>query len=88
VTERLAITRAAAERLSADLPAHPNRWKPALWTFRFGGRRFAVKDVRRTSPLFRFTAGRWTVGHEARIYRHLEGLSSCRRSAASSTATR
>ena len=74
MAEPLGITREEAERLSADLPAQPDRWKPTLWTFEHQGRRYAVKDVRRTAPAFRYTAGRWTVNHEARIYRRLEGL--------------
>lgn len=74
MADRPEISREEAERLSTDLPTTPDRWKPTLWTFEHGGRRFAVKDVRRTSTFFRFTAGRWTVGHEARIYRRLEGL--------------
>lgn len=74
MAEPLDISRELAESLSTDLPAEPDRWKPTLWTFRHEGNAFAVKDVRHTSPFFRYTAGRTAVGHEARIYRRLEGL--------------
>lgn len=73
MADQLDITRALAESLSSDLPDTPDRWKPALWTFTHDGRTYAVKDVSRTSPFFRYTAGRLAVGHEARIYRRLSG---------------
>lgn len=69
-----AFARNSAELRSRDLPATPDRWKPSLWTFRQGPRRFVVKDVRHTSRLFRYTIGRWALWREGRVYRRLAGL--------------
>jgi serine/threonine protein kinase len=67
-------SRETAENLSTDLPVAPGRWKASVWTFSEAGRKFVVKDVRRTSVLYRYTLGRWGLRREARFYGRLADL--------------
>lgn len=67
-------SRDVAESRSTDLPARLDPWKSAVWTFERGDMRFFVKDLRHTSPLYRYTVGRLMMGHEARIYRRLRDV--------------
>ncbi len=46
--------------------------KPAVVVIRQGGRRAVVKDFSTAPWLIRQTYGRWLVGRECRIYRHLD----------------
>lgn len=49
-------------------------WKAGKWTVRLDGTDVLVKDVRRSSPLFRWCWGRLLVRREAVAYERLEGL--------------
>jgi predicted Ser/Thr protein kinase len=70
----LQIAREEAELLSADAPGEILPWKPAIWTLTADDRPMVVKDVRRTSPLFRYTLGRLSLWREGRIYQRLDGM--------------
>ena len=70
----LQLLRAEAERLSGDVLAEPEAWKPSVWTVTAGGWPVVIKDVRRTTPLFRYTLGRMGLRREERIYQRLDGM--------------
>ena len=60
--------------MSADIPAEPKAWKPCIWTLTSGDLSVVIKDVRRTTPLFRYTLGRMAIRREERIYRRLDAM--------------
>ncbi len=70
----LQLSRAEAERLSTDIPAEAEAWKPSIWTLTAGDWLVVIKDVRHTTPLFRYTLGRMGLHREQRIYRRLDGM--------------
>jgi predicted Ser/Thr protein kinase len=74
VAERLQLARPEAERLSGDMPTVPLSWKPSIWTLTADDWPAVVKDVRRTTPLFRYTLGRMSIRREERIYKRLDGM--------------
>lgn len=71
---RLELARQEAEQLSADAPGEALPWKPSIWTLVAGDRPVVVKDVSRTTPLFRYTLGRLFIRREERIYQRLDGM--------------
>ncbi len=60
--------------MSADMPTQPEAWKPSIWTLTAGDWPVVIKDVRQTTPLFRYTLGRMGLRREERIYRRLDGM--------------
>lgn len=60
--------------MSADAPGDTLPWKPAIWTLTTKGGPVVIKDVRHTTPLFRYTLGRLFIRREERIYQHLSGM--------------
>jgi len=73
-THIIQLAREEAERLSADAPGETLAWKPAIWTLTAKDCPVVIKDVRRTTPLFRYTLGRMCIRREERIYQRLDGL--------------
>jgi len=71
---RLQLGREEAERLSEDAPGETLAWKPAIWTVVVGDRSMVIKDVSRTTPVFRYTLGRLFIRREERIYQRLDGM--------------
>lgn len=74
MAERAFITRAEAESLREDSLVPATKWKPAIWGFSKGGRRYIVKDKSACSWLFRNTIGAFSMLREFRIYCRLSGL--------------
>jgi serine/threonine protein kinase len=72
--DHLQIDRDTAEHLSEDAPGETQKWKPAIWTLTAEDRPVVIKDVRHTTPLFRYTLGRMGIRREERIYRRLTGM--------------
>lgn len=72
--DHLHIDREEAEQLSADAPGEVLKWKPAIWTLTADDRPVVIKDVRHTTPLFRYTLGRMGIRREERIYQKLTGM--------------
>lgn len=67
------ITRAEAARLAPDVPRRGG-WKSAQWCFPAADREVLVKDIRHSSPLYRWTVGRLLLWREAAMYERLNGL--------------